>query len=146
MRPIIPDGVGAPGHGISAAGACSQEQAPRYRYTFEGVERNDGKDHNAEFLMKDPCGSTAAEARERGCRFAMVNQAWLPDECFDEELEEEYKSENRWRFWLHPNRTSEVSWDEAAKGEHDYLLIEWERKFGSPKPIPSRGGAFPCQN
>jgi len=137
LRPIIiqvPQG-GDAGHGRDIhAGTCDHKQRPKYRYTFEGVERNNGKDPNAEFLMKDPCGSTVAEARARGCRFAMVNQAWVPNECFDEELEAEYQAEKRWRFWLQPNRTGEVSWEEAAKGEHDYLLIEWERKSTSTSP------------
>lgn len=96
------------------------------QYTFEGVIPAVYKDPQAEFLMKDPCGRTAAEARANGCRYGMLYGAWLPEACYDEETEENFKKHTNWRFWLQPNRTEELSWDEVAKGEHEYVLVEWQ--------------------
>lgn len=97
-------------------------------HTLEGSPRDPYKDPTAEFLQIDPCGSSAAEARARGCRFGMLYGAWLPEACYDEESEENFKNYTNWKIYLQPNRTEEISWDEASKGEHDYMLVEWECK------------------
>ena len=59
----------------------------------------------------------------------MLYFAWLPDVCYDKEIEEEFKNYADWKFWLYGNRTGEITWDEAATGEHDYVLAEWESKY-----------------
>ena len=115
-------------------------------YTFEGIHPAVYKDPTAEFLMKDPCGSTPTEARARGCRYGMLYGSWLPDECWDEETEVNFKKVKDWRFWLQANRTEELSWEEVARGEHEYVLVEWECKcvffmsvrFFKFSPLPSR--------
>ncbi|KAI9656213.1 MAG: hypothetical protein M1821_004876 [Bathelium mastoideum] len=104
----------------------SEEEVYHRQHTIEGSHRDPYKDPDAEFLYVDPCGNSAAEARARGCRYGLLYGAWLPEECYDEETEENFKNHTNWRFWLQPNRTEELSWDEAAKGEHDYVLVEWE--------------------
>ncbi|KAH8691587.1 hypothetical protein BGW36DRAFT_349670 [Talaromyces proteolyticus] len=80
-----------------------------------------------DFLLKAPCGQSAAEARERGCRFGMLYFAWLPEQCYDEKIEEDFKNFKEWKFWLFQNRTGEITWDEAATGEYDRLYAEWEQ-------------------
>lgn len=40
----------------------------------------------ARYLIKNPCGNSAVEARARGCLYGVVNSACLPEECYDEEL------------------------------------------------------------
>ncbi|KAK3318881.1 hypothetical protein B0H66DRAFT_252085 [Apodospora peruviana] len=109
----------------SAVVACEVPALDR-EYTFEGIKKALWKDPTAEFLMIDPCGSTPAEARVRGCRYGMLYGSWLPDECWDDESETRFKNAGHWKFWLQPNRTEELSWDEVAKGEHEYVLVEWE--------------------
>ncbi|KAH8892932.1 hypothetical protein GQ53DRAFT_861222 [Thozetella sp. PMI_491] len=105
--------------------SCQPEDS-NVEYTLEGVVRDPYKDQNAEFLQVDPCGSTAEEARARGCRYGVLYGAWLPEECYDEETEERFRKHTNWRFWGQPNRTEEISWDEYAKGEYEYVLVEWE--------------------
>ncbi|KAI9712454.1 MAG: hypothetical protein M1820_001667 [Bogoriella megaspora] len=109
---------------------CQTEEEVYHRqHTIEGSHRDPFKDPDAEFLYVDPCGSTAAEARARGCRYGLLYGAWLPEQCFDEETEERFKNHTDWKFYLQPDRTEELSWDEAATGEYDYVLVEWECKF-----------------
>lgn len=86
-----------------------------------------------------PCGHTPNEAREKGCRFGMLNFAWVPEACYDEEIEEQFRNYADWGFWRFPNRTGWVSWDEAAKGEFDLLFIEWECEFPSRIPFKNIG-------
>jgi hypothetical protein len=111
-----------------AEGICLMRDSYERQHSIEGTPRDDYKNPEAEFLQIDPCGSTAAEARERGCRFGMLYGAWLPNECYDEESEENFRKHTEWKFWLQPNRTEELTWDEVSKGEHDYVLVEWECK------------------
>ncbi|ORY65440.1 uncharacterized protein BCR38DRAFT_484861 [Pseudomassariella vexata] len=120
------DGVSKPGiKGGHNGDTCQSEDSYR-QYTFDGVVRDDYKNPHAEFLHTDPCGQSAAEARARGCRYGMLYGAWLPEACYDEETEENFRKYTDWKFWLQPNRTEERSWDEVAKGEYDYVLVEWE--------------------
>ncbi|KAF2108218.1 hypothetical protein BDV96DRAFT_587926 [Lophiotrema nucula] len=58
----------------------------------------------------------------------MLYSAWLPEPRYEESIEAEFKNYADWKFWLDPNRTAEVSWDEAATGEHDYLFATWDRE------------------
>jgi hypothetical protein len=69
----------------------------------------------------------------------VLNYAWLPEACFDEEMEEEFRTYTDWEFWLFPNKTIPVSWDEAAKGEFDLLFIEWECEFLFKYPLRNVG-------
>lgn len=115
---------GSGGGGGAAGPAHSQPKEPKYG--FEGVIPAVYKDPTAEFMQVNPCGHSAEEARARGCRYGMLYGAWLPEECYDEETEERFKHYTNWRFWLQPNRTQEVSWDEVARGEFEYVLVEWE--------------------
>ncbi|KAF4631938.1 hypothetical protein G7Y89_g6199 [Cudoniella acicularis] len=106
---------------------CMQWQDTEREYTFGGVHRPNEKDvSGAEYLLKDLCGHSATEARARGCRFGMLYFAWLLEVCYDEEIEEEFKNYTDWQFWLYPNRTGEVTWDEAARRERDFMLVERE--------------------
>ncbi|KAI0125457.1 hypothetical protein BJ170DRAFT_724900 [Xylariales sp. AK1849] len=112
-------------------GDLCQSEDPYRQYSFDGVFRDSYKNPNAEFLHTDPCGSSAAEARARGCRYGMLYGAWLPEACYDEATEENFRKYADWRFWLQPNRTEELSWDEVAKGEYDYVLVEWESELAA---------------
>ncbi|KAK5659326.1 hypothetical protein OQA88_1419 [Cercophora sp. LCS_1] len=126
----MPHGHG--GHGSSAnansgytSGAGDME-THKVHYTLEGVPPSIYKDPLAEFSMVNPCGSSAAEARANGCRFGVLYGAWLPQQCWDDESEERFKAYDDWKFYLQPNRTEPLTWDQVAEGEHDYVLVEWQ--------------------
>ncbi|KAG8158011.1 hypothetical protein KVR01_012283 [Diaporthe batatas] len=120
--------AGQHSHGAHGSSSC-QTDSTHVRYGFEGVIPAVYKDPSAEFSQINPCGHSAEEARARGCRYGMLYGAWLPEDCYDEETEENFKKYTNWRFWLQANRTEEVSWDEVAKGEHEYVLVEWECEY-----------------
>lgn len=69
--------------------------------------------HSSNVLTKH-CGSTAEEAIVLGCKFDMINYAWQPPECFDEELY------NRW-------------WKKAQ--EHGPLKLYSDSNFTTELPL-----------
>ncbi|KAK3994201.1 hypothetical protein QBC44DRAFT_379556 [Cladorrhinum sp. PSN332] len=117
-------GHGSTGNGyVKGAGDMETHQV---HYTIEGVPPSIYKDDGAEFSMVDPCGSSAAEAKARGCRFGVLYGAWLPQQCWDDESEERFKAYDDWKFYLKPNRTEPLTWDQVAEGDHEYYLVEWQ--------------------
>lgn len=140
------DGMTGQHSHVGHSGSSCQTDSTHHRYGFEGVIPAVYKDPSAEFSQVNPCGHSATEARARGCRYGMLYGAWLPEECYDEETEENFKKYTNWRFWLQANRTEEVSWDEVAKGEHEYVLVEWECEYCPSRRFHSRHNLEACFN
>lgn len=70
-------------------------------------------------LKYDQCGTTANEARERGCVFEITGFTWLPQECQDTETEDEflqYLSANDLNIYRDINYTNIVPIDEVRLG------------------------------
>jgi len=80
------------------------------------------------------CGETIAEAKTKGCKFDALASAWLPAECIDEELSNEFdhsgpEVDGSWPYFLHPNGTVPLSMDDLASmantGQRWYSTREW---------------------
>jgi hypothetical protein len=86
--------------------------------------------HNSElaYILQSPCGKTAAQAKASGCYFDMVEIAWVPEECYDRELEEELRAIKEWKFYRFLNWTGEMSWEEAQTGDFEFLVADWDCK------------------
>ncbi|KAL5400233.1 hypothetical protein PMIN06_012998 [Paraphaeosphaeria minitans] len=70
-------------------------------------------------LKYDQCGTTAAEARARGCVFEITGFTWLPKECQDTETEVEflnYLAENDLNIYRDTNYTDIVPIEEVRLG------------------------------
>lgn len=77
-------------------------------------------------VTTSPCGSTAQEARARGCHFDVISFCWLPDACYDEELSTTFDNITTWEWFLDPNRTQPIAHEEAMTGEYTGLYVNWE--------------------
>lgn len=67
----------------------------------------------------DQCGTSASEARARGCVFETTGFTWLPKECHDAKTEEEfltYIQEHDLNLYRDTNYTEIVSIDEVRLG------------------------------
>jgi hypothetical protein len=67
----------------------------------------------------DQCGTTATEARSRGCVFEMTGFAWLTKECHDPTTEDEfieYIVANDIKLFRDMNYTEEVTIEEVRRG------------------------------
>jgi hypothetical protein len=54
------------------------------------------------------CGSTAAEAKERGCVFDLMNFGWTPAECYNEQLAQESLQNGPWKFFYDEAATKPI--------------------------------------
>lgn len=75
------------------------------RMRVREAQRKPLEGHESETRPLDPewpCGITAEEARKAGCLFDLGLVAWLPPACYNEELDESFRTVNPWEFWL-PN-------------------------------------------
>ena len=77
-------------------------------------------------VMVAPCGSTAAEAKQRGCHFDVISFCWLPDACYDSELSDAFDGYTKWEWFLDPNKTQPITHEIAMTGEHTDLFVNWE--------------------
>jgi hypothetical protein len=98
------------------------------------------------------CGTSAEEARARGCVFEATGFTWLPRECYDGETESEflqYVAENDLKLYHDPDYTNEARPEEVQKGNGAgyfvregyhlahclFLFKKLHRSYVSGKPI-----------
>lgn len=71
------------------------------------------------------CGSSPAEAKQRGCKFDILSFAWQTKECYDGDLMSEFINSGPWQFYEGPNSTSSrVTLEVANRGERD-MFVNW---------------------
>ncbi|KAI8948266.1 hypothetical protein F4801DRAFT_557756 [Xylaria longipes] len=80
----------------------------------------------AQFRMKSPCGSTAEEAKARGCNFDTISFCWLPDECYDSDLVDTFEATRNWEYYADPEGTQPISHEELVGGHANHLWVRWE--------------------
>jgi hypothetical protein len=71
------------------------------------------------------CGYTPQEARAKGCRFDLILYSWVPAQCYDERLQEEYRTRDS-KWYLDVKATQEISQEEAARGETEQVFLSWD--------------------
>ena len=74
------------------------------------------------------CGSSPAEARALGCKLQTWSYGWVPEPCFDPELNEEFielhKKDNL-PYYLDSNGTQMVDFDTVYDGGIEVLYTVW---------------------
>jgi len=83
------------------------------------------------------CGTSTTEAKALGCHFVQLSAAWLPPECIDEELSDEFDQAGpglggSWTYWSDAERQHEVNKEQLAlfanTGQLFYSTWEWHVK------------------
>jgi hypothetical protein len=77
-------------------------------------------------LIPKDCGNNPKTARERGCHFDIMSMIWIPHECYDPELTEEFASERSWEWSLHENGTHPISEEVIRTGEIQNGWVQFE--------------------
>ncbi|KAH8591204.1 hypothetical protein B0O99DRAFT_520041 [Bisporella sp. PMI_857] len=72
------------------------------------------------------CGPDAATAIAKGCHLDMISFTWLPRECYDAELTEEFLAIKDWKWSLDGNGTELVPRSKVEGGEVDNGYVTWE--------------------
>jgi hypothetical protein len=75
--------------------------------------------------MVKPCGSSPEEARAKGCHFDLISFCWLSDECYDEELSQDFDTINQLEWYTDPARTQPLSHEQIMTGEYTGLYVDW---------------------
>lgn len=81
------------------------------RYTYDD---HDQRTHE--------CGSSALEARTRGCVWDPVGFAWLPERCSDRELATELLTKTNWTLYADPKGTIKKSNEDFADDNSNTYL------------------------
>jgi hypothetical protein len=63
------------------------------------------------------CGSSAAEARSLGCTYDIMMDSWLPPNCYDEELSNEFRGLRDWAMYADKNGTHRLTLEELSERE-----------------------------
>jgi hypothetical protein len=78
-------------------------------------------------MEESSCGSTAAEAKARGCVFDVMSFSWLPRDCYDEELVAEFlqATDAPWQWFSDSNLTTAARYDvgRAKQGTDAKLFV-----------------------
>lgn len=70
-----------------------------------------------------PCGTSADEARSRGCIFEVTGSSWVTPECYDPVSEQEFLNFKEWHFYRDYNYTEEVSMAEVRQGNGNGFFV-----------------------
>lgn len=73
---------------------------------------------------ESPCGNTPEEASSRGCKFEMQNLAWMPEECYDAQLAEEW-NQMPWQFWLDHDLQKPIPKSEVVTGFVPHVYVTY---------------------
>jgi hypothetical protein len=81
-------------------------------------------------IKPQPCGTTADEARTKGCLFAPGLAAWVPPSCYDSELEDEFVAKHPSFDWWYgegrdPDLTRRIPSMEALSNITNYAFTTW---------------------
>lgn len=98
---------------------------PEYRRVSEKENIKSLSEPKGEPQWKD-CGTSRAEAQEKGCRYDVILVAWVHADCFDEELMESYLSEVDYPFWLDRALQQSTTLEEVRKGIHPVVFSNQE--------------------
>ena len=64
------------------------------------------------------CGQTTAQALAKGCSFDPMTFAWIPPECYDAELTEEFLQLQPWHWYTDEGGQQPIEIARVLRGEH----------------------------
>lgn len=73
--------------------------------------------------MEPPCGSRRESALAGGRHPDLMSFTWLPDRCYDGEVESEFLSSQPWVWYHDMEGTQETDKDRVYRGELETLFV-----------------------
>ncbi|KAH8812837.1 hypothetical protein F5884DRAFT_878832 [Xylogone sp. PMI_703] len=64
------------------------------------------------------CGLTAADARDHGCKFQLWSYTWVPEACYNQDLEDKFVGTRDWGYYMDNDGKIEVDIEFVRLGEH----------------------------
>ena len=75
------------------------------------------------------CGNSTAEAQALGCSFDLLAAAWLPEECQDRDLTEEFRAQGPWQYFEDSDGQVELRegdlWKRSGPSESYWATRRW---------------------
>ena len=75
------------------------------------------------------CGNSTAEAQALGCSFDLLSAAWLPEECQDRDLTEEFRAQGPWQYFEDSDGQVELwegdLWKRSGSSETYWATRKW---------------------
>lgn len=71
------------------------------------------------------CGHTPEQARMNGCWFDLILYSWVPAQCYDEELQAEFRTGD-YQWFKEREAINEVSTEIAGQGIENELWLNWD--------------------
>ncbi|KAK6077860.1 hypothetical protein SCUP515_04698 [Seiridium cupressi] len=84
------------------------------------------------------CGNSTQEARDRGCKYDILLNNWVPAPCYDQEWIDEYAEDLSWGAYADVNMTQKLTVDEMSERDFYYTSIRdhinhcaimWKKQF-----------------
>lgn len=75
--------------------------------------------------QKLPCGSSPQHALHESCHFDVMSFSWLPEQCFDEDLINEFELIQDWHWYADAEGTKEVPKSQVLLGEAEGLFVSF---------------------
>jgi hypothetical protein len=84
------------------------------------------------------CGSTTMEAVERGCKYDILSNHWLPEPCIDQTMIDEYKNDNSWYAYADKDMSFRLSLEAMGTSDFYYTSMRdhivhcammWRKQF-----------------
>lgn len=72
------------------------------------------------------CGTSPAEARGLGCQFDVISFSWLPSDCYDAELVDDFLALRNWEWFYDAAGQHAIPKEEVLKGELTDLFVTRE--------------------
>lgn len=103
--------------------------------TGEDMARFHNITSGAEYIS---CGNSTEEARDKGCTYDTLLNAWVPAQCLDQEWIDEYQDDASWTAFSDVNLTEPLRPDAMGERDHYYTSIRdhinhcamlWRKQF-----------------
>jgi hypothetical protein len=84
------------------------------------------------------CGSTVFEAREKGCKYDILLNNWIPTPCYEDDFILEYTDDESWGAYADANMTNKLTALEMSESEYYYTSVRdhinhcailWKKQF-----------------
>jgi hypothetical protein len=72
------------------------------------------------------CGTSPAEARSLGCQFDVVSFSWLPSDCYDAQLVDDFLALRNWQWFYDTAGQHAIPREQVLKGELTDLIVTRE--------------------
>ena len=73
--------------------------------------------------VTNTCGGSIEDATAKGCSFDPMSFSWLPPDCYDQELIDQFLQLRDWTWYINDNGTQAARKEDVLAGKYDHLYV-----------------------